>query len=1270
MMLPLPSPHSLWRSLALILICLLPLCQGRAQSADLITGSLQYGIPVGEVGAQDVSVPISIFYHGNSLTVAEGEGDCGMGWSLSAGGAITRMVRGLPDELDATRQGWTKIGSNYSSIQSFSPAGDDVLTTCSDESSDFNFLAALGYTVDTEPDLFYFQAPGIGGQFILNSSGTPQLLNLQDITVSNFSADSFSIKTNQGIVYSFTSIETTIREAVGTSEFRDYQLYRGWETSFTSRWLLTRMQSTATGATVKFIYTLLPEAMYNTYREDSAYHFQDRFQPKRIRKIEVNSYKAEFNWANNVLARVTVRDTLTGNSKQFEMYYQTFRDYKYNASQYKFPVSKTFLQKVREVGANCSPYSSYEFNYAFVDWSKSALAKPWKKNHKQDYFGYYNGVSTNKNVPTVYFYNSESDARRVRVTAISGVTASNTITGQDRTVNTDSSRFGALTKVVTPGGGVIDITWENNVYYDSATFENLTGGGLRVKKISMNGSDVAFGKPTDVFSASRAVTRSYEYLESDGTKSSGKLLSPLAYGYYLHTGYTRTATHRGDPPEIMYSRVRETIDTLGSTVYEFSIPGVYPQTQKYEWKATKVRIARSANANCNCANFKNGYYAFPFPPSTNFGHRRGFLKAVYQYSNGGTLVRKREMTALQLPASPPSPYKAIRFERLTAGNINAIYYGIYEILTGRGQVVASETVTEYPESGATPMVTTTQYSYNSNNMLQQVTQTLVDGTTTTKKFRYAKDYVFTSAPSSTDTAAVALKELNDTNRHGSLVEQTTRVTPSGGSAVLTDASLIVYRKANGKTFPYYLKGVNTGVDVTESTLSGGNSLTVDADYFTVRTFKEYDGSGRPVWEFDKNKNKLVHSYASLYGHEVATFANIKSAQAVTEGFETPSSAGLNLIAGSPSYPAGWTGAKSIQMATSVTLESGTLSKGNTSKYRLSCWAKSATGATLYFKAYTGTTTDIGSLTVNSSNQWQYYESTVSAPGSISSFTLRVTSSASVTVDDIVFIPEEGRVAMKTVNPLIGITSATDDRGNSVTYAYDVQGRKTGTFDRKRNLVEKNEYAQQKQLTAEVVAGFTTTAPYYVTSTSLTFNATNFCNEQNRTFSWNVDGSVQSTTSSLTTSFVAPGLHNISLTVTRNGTSKTFDQDLCVGLGGSPDITAQDANSNVYEQGFVANCNTPPITFTANDVPPSGGGCTTTITWLAVNYVWYLDHWEPSYSQSLGTGSSITYTPSFATTVQARVQISCTAGSDMQCLGDQQAYFILGFNVGWETVNCN
>ena len=49
--------------------------------------------------SKDINLDISLKYHSNGVRADETASDVGLGWSLIAGGTISRTVRGLPDEV-------------------------------------------------------------------------------------------------------------------------------------------------------------------------------------------------------------------------------------------------------------------------------------------------------------------------------------------------------------------------------------------------------------------------------------------------------------------------------------------------------------------------------------------------------------------------------------------------------------------------------------------------------------------------------------------------------------------------------------------------------------------------------------------------------------------------------------------------------------------------------------------------------------------------------------------------------------------------------------------------------------------------------------------------------------------------------------------------------------------------------------------------------------------------------------------------------------------
>src|SRR5882724_5547600 len=111
------------------------------------TGVPNINIPVYEVKAGDLSMPITLSYHYNGLKPKEEASWAGLGWNLNVGGCITRMKRGA---VDGTRPS----GRNYGDIDPYAMATN---TTNSDPVNNpypfqtFLFNTFFTQYYDTEP---------------------------------------------------------------------------------------------------------------------------------------------------------------------------------------------------------------------------------------------------------------------------------------------------------------------------------------------------------------------------------------------------------------------------------------------------------------------------------------------------------------------------------------------------------------------------------------------------------------------------------------------------------------------------------------------------------------------------------------------------------------------------------------------------------------------------------------------------------------------------------------------------------------------------------------------------------------------------------------------------------------------------------------------------------------------------------------------------------------------------------------------------------------
>ena len=141
---------------------LLPQVNIHAQNVDPFTGGFSYGVPLLVVPSPDgAGVPISAGYS-SGIGVEQKSSELGLGWSLNAGGMISRSVMGVPDD-------WKSKTVSRTDKPEFS-----------DHTGTLNFYVGLGavgdfyvskYKTDTafhfpDYDSYYLSAPGIGGDML------------------------------------------------------------------------------------------------------------------------------------------------------------------------------------------------------------------------------------------------------------------------------------------------------------------------------------------------------------------------------------------------------------------------------------------------------------------------------------------------------------------------------------------------------------------------------------------------------------------------------------------------------------------------------------------------------------------------------------------------------------------------------------------------------------------------------------------------------------------------------------------------------------------------------------------------------------------------------------------------------------------------------------------------------------------------------------------------------------------------------------------------
>jgi hypothetical protein len=105
---------------------------------NLYTGTPIINLPLYTLSEAGSSVPISLNYNASGMKAHEVATWCGIGWSLNAGGMITRIVQDVPDE---GKRELTDINSDsYINLSGYYKNGYPSAADANDHESDIYYL--------------------------------------------------------------------------------------------------------------------------------------------------------------------------------------------------------------------------------------------------------------------------------------------------------------------------------------------------------------------------------------------------------------------------------------------------------------------------------------------------------------------------------------------------------------------------------------------------------------------------------------------------------------------------------------------------------------------------------------------------------------------------------------------------------------------------------------------------------------------------------------------------------------------------------------------------------------------------------------------------------------------------------------------------------------------------------------------------------------------------------------------------------------------------
>lgn len=193
---------------------------------NLSTGKINYSIPIYTIKAGGQNFPISLSYNYGGFMPEEAPSMVGIGWTMFSGGAITRKLNGLPDELGGI--GYLDMISTIKNYNNLSPSQASTLIKNSGDRSH-----------DTEPDEFIISAGTISGSFYFGENSIPVFKINKNYKVEilprahNAPFSGFIITDTQGVKYRFDAIEE--------GQYKGFETGDELTVTYNSSWKLTKI---------------------------------------------------------------------------------------------------------------------------------------------------------------------------------------------------------------------------------------------------------------------------------------------------------------------------------------------------------------------------------------------------------------------------------------------------------------------------------------------------------------------------------------------------------------------------------------------------------------------------------------------------------------------------------------------------------------------------------------------------------------------------------------------------------------------------------------------------------------------------------------------------------------------------------------------------------------------------------------------------------------------------------------------------------------------
>ncbi len=389
-------------------------------------GTANVNIPIHTMSDGPLETNVSLNYHTGGIRLADMASWVGLGWSLNAGGMITRSVLGIPDDYHDYGQGYYYSGSilknPFTQYLPDPPPPGSGYTYVQTQVS-----AASDGSMDSEPDMFTYNFGNYSGKFVFNSTQGIQYLPDNDIKIfpffSTFEIVGFRAITPDGTIYTFGS-KTYINNSYYGVERTTLPLANPVK-NYNTTWYLAKIETPDKKFIINFEYTYDGQLMFYTnpvqqvfpYESCStctcigcvapecnsftqtdwtykSYKAENYYYAWRLKRIFSKTDTVRFNSNSNRedlpnadrLDEIVVKSANTSFCKKFALSYTYMLS---SGSAVDNRKKRLILQSVQEKSCD----NTIVNNPFLLSYSPGTL--PERLDYGRDHWGYYNGSTTN-----------------------------------------------------------------------------------------------------------------------------------------------------------------------------------------------------------------------------------------------------------------------------------------------------------------------------------------------------------------------------------------------------------------------------------------------------------------------------------------------------------------------------------------------------------------------------------------------------------------------------------------------------------------------------------------------------------------------------------------------------------------------------------------------------------------------------------------------------------------------------------------------------------